>query len=1449
MAFSSDGAKMFVVGYSGDDVNEYALSAAFDASTATFVDAFSVSSQETSPRDMAFSSDGSKMFVVGLDGDGVNEYALSAAFDASTAVFVDAFPVSSQETEPTGMAFSSDGAKMFVVGLVGDDVNEYDLHSVYPITVTGQANAAPVLGAIGAKSVDELATLSFTATATDGDSDPLEFSLVGTPPSGASINSTSGAFSWTPSESQDDTHTITIQVEDGNGGSDSEAVTVTVNEVNADPVLASVGSRNVDELESLTFTATASDGDVIGGTADSLEFTLAGTPPSGASINQNTGAFSWTPSESQDGMHTITIQVEDGAGATDSEAVTVTVSEVNEDPVLNPIGPKSVNQLEALTFTATASDGDVIGGTADTLEFSLGAGAPTGASINSATGAFSWTPTASQVGEHTVTVVVTDGSSATDSEAVTVTVTESSEDPDPPLTFVSSGLDGATGVLTITFSEEIDATPATNVVPARIHIRESGSYTGGTTLAAGELDTTADGATISFTLTAQHLTEVAGLATPELTIEPGAVRDTSANLIDGTFDVSTAVFVDATSVLLQENNPRGMAFSSDGTKMFVVGTQGDDVNEYTLSTAFDASTATFVDAFSVSSQDLVPTGMAFSNDGTKMFVVGFAGRDINEYTLSTAFDVSTAAFVNNTSVGLQESQPQGMAFSNDGTKMFVTGGGGDDINEYALSTAFDASTATFADAFSVSPQETSPTGMAFSNDGTKMFVVGIAGDKINEYALSTAFDVSTAAFADVTFSVSSQEAGSQGMAFSNDGAKMFVIGNAGDDVNEYALSSVYPITVTGTSTPPADSTPPTFVSSELDSVTGVLAITFSEEIDATPATSVVPAKIHIRESGSYTGGTTLAAGELGTTADGATISFTLTAQHLAEVAELAAPELTIEPGAVRDTSDNLIVGTFDASTAVFVDAFSVSSEETVPTGMAFSNDGAKMFVTGFLGEDINEYMLSTAFDASTATFVDAFSVSSQDSIPAGMAFSSDGTKMFVVGNTGNDINEYALSTAFDVSTATFVDAFSVSSQETDPTGMAFSNDGTKMFVIGNVGDDVNEYALSTAFDASTATFVDAFSVSPQETSPTGMAFSNDGTKMFVVGIAGNKINEYALSAAFDASTAAFADVTFSVSSQEAGPQGMAFSSDGAKMFVVGAQNDRINEYTLSSVYPITVTGQANAAPVLGAIGAKSVDELATLSFTATATDGDSDPLEFSLVGTPPSGASINSTSGAFSWTPSESQDDTHTITIQVEDGNGGSDSEAVTVTVNEVNADPVLASVGSRNVDELESLTFTATASDGDVIGGTADSLEFTLAGSPPSGASITSSGSFSWTPSESQDGMHTITIQVEDVQRCQRLGGRHGDGKRGQCGSSTGIHRLQERQQAGGAHVHGHGLRRRRHRGDGRYPGVLPGCRRPDGRLHKFGHRRVLVDAYGKPGGGAHRDGGGHRRQQRDRL
>jgi len=198
--------------------------------------------------------------------------------------------------------------------------------------------------------------------------------------------------------------------------------------------------------------------------------------------------------------------------------------------------------------------------------------------------------------------------------------------------------------------------------------------------------------------------------------------------------------------------------------------------------------------------------------------------------------------------------------------------------------------------------------------------------------------------------------------------------------------------------------------------------------------------------------------------------------------------------------------------ATYAQNFLVASQESAPTGIAFNNDGTKMYVIGDSGDGVNEYALSTAFDISTATYVQIFSVAIQELAPTGIAFNNDGTKMYVIGEVpGYGVNEYALSTAFDIYTATYVQNFLVAIQESAPTGIAFNNDGTKMYVIGDSGDGVNEYALSTAFDISTATYVQNFSVASQESSPTGIAFNNDGTKMYVIGDSGVAyVNEYDL---------------------------------------------------------------------------------------------------------------------------------------------------------------------------------------------------------------------------------------------------------------------------------------------------------------------------------------------------
>jgi VCBS repeat-containing protein len=224
--------------------------------------------------------------------------------------------------------------------------------------------------------------------------------------------------------------------------------------------------------------------------------------------------------------------------------------------------------------------------------------------------------------------------------------------------------------------------------------------------------------------------------------------------------------------------------------MFIVGKDGDDVNEYTLSTGYDVSTASYDSNFSVSSQDAVPQDIVFNTDGTKMFILGEGNDAVYEYTLSTGFDVSTASYDSNFSIASQETSPQGLAFNNDGTKMFVVGGTGDDVNEYTLSTGFDVSTASFVDSFDISSQDTAPNGLVFNSDGTKMFVTGNTGNDINEYTLSTGFDVSTASFVG-NISVSSQDTTPGGIKFNHDGTKLFMVGVAGADINEYTLTSPF----------------------------------------------------------------------------------------------------------------------------------------------------------------------------------------------------------------------------------------------------------------------------------------------------------------------------------------------------------------------------------------------------------------------------------------------------------------------------------------------------------------------------------------------------------------------------------------------------------------------------------------------------------------------------------
>jgi DNA-binding beta-propeller fold protein YncE len=591
--------------------------------------------------------------------------------------------------------------------------------------------------------------------------------------------------------------------------------------------------------------------------------------------------------------------------------------------------------------------------------------------------------------------------------------------------------------------------------------------------------------------------------------------------LSSAWEVSSASYVQNFNVGAQDGIPEGVFFKPDGTKMYVVGDNNNAVYEYDLSSAWDISTASYLQNFNVVSEESSPSGVFFKPDGTKMYVIGFQGDEVNEYDLSSAWDVSTASYLQTFSVAAQDTLPEGVFFKPDGTKMYVVGNAGNDINEYDLSSAWDISTASYLQVFNVSLYDNFPQGIFFKPDGTKMYVVGTQSLNVWQYDLSTAWDISTASFTYPSteyFDVSPQELSPEGVFFKPDGTKMYVVGDTGNDIGEYDLSSAWDIST----------------ASYLQNLSLV-------------GQDLQPSGLFFKP-------------------DGTKLYFT--------------------GNQINDVNEYDLSSAWDISTASFVQDFSVGTEETEPEGIFFKPDGTKMYVVGRNGDDVNEYDLSSAWDISTASYLQNFSVSGQSLNPQAVFFKPDGTKMYVTSGTAANVSEYDLSTAWDISSASPIQSFSVRGQDIDPTGLFFKPDGTKMYIAGNSSNAIWSYDLYipptppapswTDPDLANASYDSvSFSVAGQETIPTGIFFKDDGLSLFVIGNNTDSVFQYTLTTAWDISTASYASKSFSVASQETAPNGIAFSDDGLSFYAIGSSSDSVNQYTLSTAWDISTASYAS----------------------------------------------------------------------------------------------------------------------------------------------------------------------------------------------------------------------------------------------------------------------------------
>jgi sugar lactone lactonase YvrE len=273
-------------------------------------------------------------------------------------------------------------------------------------------------------------------------------------------------------------------------------------------------------------------------------------------------------------------------------------------------------------------------------------------------------------------------------------------------------------------------------------------------------------------------------------------------------EVSSWIYANLTkSVAADETAPNGVFFKPDGTRMYIAGDTGNDITQYTLSTAWNVSTASTPVTFSISAQEGTIQDLFFKDDGTTMYIIGSSNDAIYQYTLGTAWDISTASYASKSfSVASQETGPAGLWFKSDGTSMYVVGATADTVFQYTLSTAWDVSTASYASiSFVVAAQDTTPTSLAFSPDGSIMYMLGSTNDRISQYTLGTPWNVSTATYVDA-FYVGNEEQTPTGLFVSTANEVAYVCGSSSDAVFQYdtnvnsiqfdSLNTVFPNRVT-----------------------------------------------------------------------------------------------------------------------------------------------------------------------------------------------------------------------------------------------------------------------------------------------------------------------------------------------------------------------------------------------------------------------------------------------------------------------------------------------------------------------------------------------------------------------------------------------------------------------------------------------------------------------------
>ena len=449
---------------------------------------------------------------------------------------------------------------------------------------TGGPNTPPSITSAAAFTIAENQTAVGTVTATDPDAgDTLSYAIAGGADAARfTINATTGALAFAaapdfeaPADAGgDNVYDVTVAVSDG-ALSDSQAIAVTVSDVNEapanqPPAITSNGggataALDVAENSTAVTTVTATDPDA----GDTLSYAIAGGADAARfTINATTGALAFAaapdfeaPADAGgDNVYDVTVAVSDGA-LSDSQAIAVTVSDVNEAPANQPPAITSngggataaldVAENSTAVTTVTATDPDA----GDTLSYAIAGGADAARfTINATTGALAFAAApdfeapADAGGDNVydVTVAVSDGA-LSDSQAIAVTVSDVNEAPANQPPAITSNGGGATAALDVAEN----STAVTTVTATDPDAGDTLSYA----IAGG-----ADAARFTINATTGAL---AFAAAPDFEAPADAGGDNQYNVIVSASDGTNPAVQQAITITVSDVNEFGVTTPAD----------------------------------------------------------------------------------------------------------------------------------------------------------------------------------------------------------------------------------------------------------------------------------------------------------------------------------------------------------------------------------------------------------------------------------------------------------------------------------------------------------------------------------------------------------------------------------------------------------------------------------------------------------------------------------------------------------------------------------------------------------------------------------------------------------------------------------------------------------------------------------------------------------------------